>query len=62
MRATGMRKMVTMAKYLPSTIPVRVTGEVSSSWSVRLWRSSAMDFMVSRGMAKSRMLVRLYRV
>ena len=57
-----MRNTVTMAKYLPSTTPVRVTGEVSSSWSVRLWRSSAMDFMVRMGMVMSRMLMRLYRV
>ena len=57
-----MRKTVAMAKNLPSTTPVRVTGEVSSSWSVRLRRSSAMDFMVSRGMANMRMVMRLYKV
>ena len=38
-----------MAKNLPSTIPPTETGLVSSSWSVRVRRSSASERMVSTG-------------
>ena len=46
----GSAKMTHRAKYLPSTMPPTDTGLVSSSWSVRLWRSSAKERMVSTGM------------
>ena len=39
-----------MARYFPITTPVTDTGAVSSSWSVLLRRSSAMDRMVRMGM------------
>ena len=38
-----------MAKNLPSTMPPTETGLVSSSWSVRVRRSSASERMVSTG-------------
>ena len=50
---TGIAITVTMAKYLPRTTEVTETGDVSSSWSVRLRRSSAMDRMVRMGTSTS---------
>ena len=47
--ATGTANTVSMAKYLPSTTAVMVTGAVSSSWSVLEWRSSARERMVRTG-------------
>ena len=47
--STGISSTVIMARYLPITTVVMEAGEVSSNWSVRLWRSSAMDRMVSSG-------------
>ena len=49
----GTSSTVTMARYLPRTMPVRETGEVSSSWSVLLRRSSAKLRMVSAGSKNS---------
>ena len=49
--STGTKYTVSMARYLPATTPVTVTGEVSSSWSVRLCRSSDRDRMVKIGTA-----------
>ena len=50
-KSMGMARMVTMARYLPITTPDTDTGAVSSSWSVRLRRSSAMERMVRMGMS-----------
>ena len=47
--ATGTASTVSMAKYFPSTTDVTETGDVRSSWSVRLRRSSAMERMVRMG-------------
>ena len=46
----GSAKMTQRAKYLPITMPPTDTGLVSSSWSVRLRRSSASERIVSTGM------------
>ena len=57
----GTSSTVTMARYLPRTMPVRETGEVSSSWSVLPCRSSAMERMVRMGTATMKMMVQLSR-
>ena len=41
-----------MAANFPSTTPVTDTGAVSNNWSVRFFRSSARERMVSRGMTR----------
>ena len=51
-----------MARYLPITTPDTDTGAVSSSWSVRLRRSSAIERMVSTGTATSSTTITLTRV
>ena len=38
-----------IAANFPNTTPVTDTGAVSNSWSVRFFRSSARERMVSRG-------------
>ena len=47
--AQGSANTAAMAKNLPSTMPHTETGLVSSSWSVRLWRSSASERIASTG-------------
>ena len=47
--ARGQASTVSMARYLPITTAVTEAGAVSSSWSVRLRRSSAMERMVRMG-------------
>ena len=55
MTNTGMANTVTMAKNLPRTISPIETGDVNSSWSV-FWRvSSAIDRIVSTGIASRKM-------
>lgn len=53
--ATGTANTVSMAKYFPSTTAVTDTGAVSSSWSVLVWRSSAMERMVRMGTTTMKM-------
>ena len=52
---TGTANTVSMAKYFPSTTAVTDTGAVSSSWSVLVWRSSAMERMVRMGITTMKM-------
>ena len=47
--AVGTASTVSMARYLAHTMAPTDTGAVSSSWSVRLRRSSAMERMVRMG-------------
>jgi hypothetical protein len=48
----GIAKTVRVEKYFPKTIDVTVVGEVKISWSVFVWRSSAMVRIVITGVTK----------
>ena len=57
--ATGTANMASSARYFPSTIPVMLTGLVSSNWSVLLRFSSAKLRMHSNGMKISSTITKL---
>ena len=58
----AMAKTVRQDRYLPTTMPVMLTGEVSSSCSVFCFLSSEYRRMVRIGMMKEQMNRRLLKV